>query len=62
MILANIYLALQQLGLSAQQRALHIQFSNAALNATVFLQRIDGQHILNQGLSAELLCLATDAA
>ncbi|TCM63184.1 late control gene D protein (GPD) [Acinetobacter calcoaceticus] len=62
MILANIYLALQQLGLSAQQRALHSQFSNTVLNATVFLQRIDGQHILNQGLSAELLCLATDAA
>ncbi|WP_413772479.1 hypothetical protein, partial [Acinetobacter sp. ETR1] len=53
---------LDQLGLNAQKRALHIQFSNTDLNNQVFLQRIDGQHGLNQGVSVELICLATSAA
>ncbi|WP_373868818.1 hypothetical protein, partial [Acinetobacter guillouiae] len=38
----NIYAALEQLGLSAQKRAIHVQFSNSALSQQVFLQRIDG--------------------
>ncbi|MEN8369834.1 type VI secretion system Vgr family protein [Acinetobacter bereziniae] len=58
---ANIFSALEQLGLTAQKRALHIQFSNPDLTAQVFLQRIDGQHAINQGVSAELICLATSA-
>ncbi|WP_427927555.1 type VI secretion system Vgr family protein [Acinetobacter guillouiae] len=58
---ANIFSALQHLGLTAQKRALHIQFSNPDLTAQIFLQRIDGQHGLNQGVSVELICLATSA-
>ncbi|BCX75493.1 MULTISPECIES: type VI secretion system Vgr family protein [Acinetobacter] len=58
---ANIFSALEQLGLTAQKRALHIQFSNPDLTAQVFLQRIDGQHAINQGVSVELICLATSA-
>ncbi|MBJ8444482.1 phage late control D family protein, partial [Acinetobacter bereziniae] len=58
---ANIFSALEQLGLTAQKRALHIQFSNPNLTAQVFLQRIDGQHAINQGVSVELICLATSA-
>ena len=38
----NIYAALEQLGLTAQKRAIHIQFSNTDLNNKVFLQRVDG--------------------
>ncbi|MFW1956016.1 type VI secretion system Vgr family protein [Acinetobacter guillouiae] len=57
----SIYKILDQLGLNAQKRALHIQFSNPDLTAQVFLQRIDGQHGLNQGVSVELICLATSA-
>ena len=38
----NIYAALEQLGLTAQKRAIHIQFSNTDLNNIVFLQRVDG--------------------
>ena len=57
----SIYKILDQLGLNAQKRALHIQFSNPDLTAQVFLQRIDGQHGLNQGVSIELICLATSA-
>ncbi|KWQ04797.1 type VI secretion system protein [Acinetobacter harbinensis] len=56
----NIYSALEQLGLTAHKRALHIQFSNASLNAQLFLQRVEGQHALNQGLSATLICLSTN--
>jgi type VI secretion system secreted protein VgrG len=57
----SIYKVLDQLGLTAQKRALHIQFSNPDLTAQVFLQRIDGQHAINQGVSVELICLATSA-
>lgn len=38
----NIQTALDNLGLSAQKRAIHVQFSNSALNTQLFLQRIDG--------------------
>lgn len=60
-MLNNIQSALERLGLSAQKRAIHVQFSNSALNAQLFLQRIDGEHALNKGLTAELICLSTDA-
>ena len=60
-MLNNIFRALDQLGITSQKRALHIQFSNPILNAKVFLQRIDGQHEINQGIRAELICLSTDA-
>ena len=60
-MLNNIFRALDQLGITPQKRAIHIQFSNPILNAQVFLQRIDGQHEINQGLRAELICLSTDA-
>uniref|UniRef100_UPI00057098C4 type VI secretion system Vgr family protein n=1 Tax=Acinetobacter sp. A47 TaxID=1561217 RepID=UPI00057098C4 len=46
---------------TAQKRAIHIQFSNQHLNSQVFLQRIDGQHELNGGFKAELICLSTNA-
>lgn len=38
-----------------------MQFSNELLNSQVFLQRIEGQHQLNGGLEAELICLSTSA-
>ncbi|MDF2418537.1 hypothetical protein GWP85_13640, partial [Acinetobacter beijerinckii] len=57
----NIFQALESLGLSAQKRAIHIQFSNQKLNTQIFLQRIDGQHHLNEGFKAELICLSTNA-
>ncbi|MBJ8440368.1 type VI secretion system Vgr family protein [Acinetobacter junii] len=58
----NIFQALDSLGLTAQKRALHILFSNPDLNTQVFLQRIDGQHQINEGVRAELICLSTHAA
>ncbi|QHH92338.1 type VI secretion system tip protein VgrG [Acinetobacter gyllenbergii] len=61
-MLSNIFQALDSLGLTAQKRAIHIQFSNQNLNTQVFLQRIDGQHQLNDGFKAELICLSTNAA
>ncbi len=53
MMPSNIFAALEKLGLSPQKRALHIQFSQPALNTDVFLQRIDGKHQLNDGLHAD---------
>ena len=60
-MLNTILSVLAQLGLNTEQRAIHIQFSNPNLNQQVYLQRIDGQHGLNQGYKAQLICLATSA-
>ncbi|EFF82805.1 Rhs element Vgr protein [Acinetobacter haemolyticus ATCC 19194] len=57
----TIYAALEQLGLTAQKRAIHIQFANPSLNQQVFLQKIQGQHAINQGMTTELICLSTNA-
>ncbi|RPE28314.1 late control gene D protein (GPD) [Acinetobacter sp. BIGb0102] len=57
----TIYSALEQLGLTAQKRAIHIQFSNPALANQVFLQRIEGTHAINEGITTDLICLSTDA-
>ncbi|RYY78483.1 MAG: type VI secretion system tip protein VgrG [Moraxellaceae bacterium] len=54
----NLFNALVQWALNPQHRALQIQFSNTALDSQVFLQRIEGCHALNEGLSAELLCFS----
>ncbi|RSO35738.1 type VI secretion system tip protein VgrG [Acinetobacter lactucae] len=40
---------------------LHVQFSNPSLNTQVFLQSIEGQHQLNEGLTADLFCLSINA-
>ncbi|NHB59315.1 type VI secretion system tip protein VgrG [Acinetobacter sp. 194] len=59
-MLNNINIILDNLGLNANKRALHIQFANASLNSQVFTQRIQGQHFINEGLKVELLCLSTN--
>ncbi|ENW21665.1 type VI secretion system Vgr family protein [Acinetobacter haemolyticus] len=61
-MLLNIFHVLEKLGLNAQKRAIQVQFSHPMLNAQVFLQSIDGNHQLNQGVTAELICLSTNAA
>ncbi|GAB01804.1 MULTISPECIES: type VI secretion system Vgr family protein [Acinetobacter] len=60
-MLFNIFNVFEKMGLNAQKRAIHVQFSNNLLNSQVFLQRIQGQHQLNSGLEAELICLSTNA-
>ena len=57
----SIYKMLESFGFGSQKRALHIHFSNPALNTQVFIQRIEGEHRINQGLKAEILCLSTNA-
>lgn len=59
-MLNNIFGILEKLGFSAQKRAISIQFSNTELNSQIMLQRIDGYHGINDGLSAELICLSTN--
>ena len=60
-MLKNIYAMVENFGLSVQKRALHIHFSNEPLNTEVFIQRIEGQHRINQGIRAEIICLSTNA-
>lgn len=57
----SIYKMLESFGFGSQKRALHIHFSNPALNIQVFIQRIEGEHRINQGLKTEILCLSTNA-
>jgi len=59
-MLNNIFGILEKIGFGAQKRAITIQFSNTELNSQVMLQRIDGYHCINDGLSAELICLSTN--
>ncbi|KHF76499.1 hypothetical protein PJ15_3255 [Acinetobacter sp. neg1] len=59
-MLSSIFQILESLGLSTQKRAISIQFSNAALNTQIMLQRVDGYHGINDGLSLELICLSTN--
>ena len=59
-MLNNILSVLDKLGLGAQKRAISVQFSNPELNGQVVLQRIEGIHAINDGLSAELICLSTN--
>jgi len=59
-MLNNIFGILEKLGFSAQKRAISIQFSNTELNSQIMLQRIDGYHGINDGLSSELICLSTN--
>ena len=59
-MLNNILSILERLGSHTQNRAIHITFSNLLLNTKVVLQRIDGYQGINEGQSAELICLATD--
>ncbi|CAA0184056.1 type VI secretion system tip protein VgrG [Acinetobacter baumannii] len=57
----NISKVLESFGFFSQHRSVYLQFSDASLNSQVFLQRIDGEHHLNQGMTAELICLSTHA-
>ncbi|XZW25637.1 DUF2345 domain-containing protein [Acinetobacter baumannii] len=57
----NISQILESFGFLSQHRSVYLQFSDVFLNSQVFLQRIDGQHYLNQGMTAELICLSTNA-
>lgn len=59
-MLNNIFGILEKMGFGVQKRAISIQFSNAELNSQIMLQRIDGYHGINDGLSAELICLSTN--
>lgn len=54
--------AMESLGFGIQKRAIQIQFSNPALNSTLLLQQIQGEHAINVGLSADLICFSTDAS
>ncbi|MBJ8451880.1 type VI secretion system tip protein VgrG [Acinetobacter bereziniae] len=61
-MLNNIYFTLEKLGLTAQNRVMHLQFSNSLLSRQVFLQRIDGTHAINAGIHLQLICLSTNGA
>ena len=57
----HIFGALEHLGLSAQQCVLHLTLLDVSLNSQVYLQRIEGQHQLNQCSIDELICFSSHA-
>ena len=59
-MLDSIFGILDKLGFGTQKRAISAQFSNSQLNSQIMLQRIDGFHGINEGLSTELICLSTN--
>lgn len=59
-MLDSIFGILDQFGFGTQKRAISVQFSNSELNPQIMLQRIDGSHVINEGLSAGLICLSTN--
>ena len=56
----NISSILDKLGFGLQKRAISIQLSNVAVNSQIMLQRLEGYHGINDGLSLELICLSTN--
>ena len=59
-MLNNIFNVLDKLGVGTQKRAMSMRFSNTALNTQIMLQRLEGYHGINDGLSVELICLSTN--
>ncbi|KAF1018712.1 MAG: hypothetical protein GAK29_04142 [Acinetobacter bereziniae] len=59
-MLDNIFSILDKLGFGTRKRAISAQFSNLQINSQIMLQRIDGYHGINEGMSAELVCLSTN--
>ena len=59
-MLNNIFTILDKFGFGTQKRVINVQFSNLELSSQVMLQRIDGYHAINEGLSAELICLSSN--
>ena len=59
-MLKNIFSILDKLGFGNQKRSIAIQFANSELNSQLMLQRIDGYHGINEGLSAELICISSN--
>lgn len=59
-MLNNIFTILDKFGFGIQKRAISVQFSNLELNSQIMLQRVDGYHGINDGLSAELICISTN--
>lgn len=49
------------LGFNSDHRAIKITLADADLTQNLFLQSIQGHSAINEGLTAELLCLSTDA-
>ncbi|MBF7690425.1 hypothetical protein I2F30_11840, partial [Acinetobacter sp. SCC474] len=50
-MISDVFSLLESLGFGYQTRAIHAQFSSPLLNPQLFIQRIDGHHEINKGLS-----------
>jgi type VI secretion system secreted protein VgrG len=56
----NINDVLEKIGLNVQHRTITAKFSNDQLNHQLFLNHFSVNHEINEGLKAELICVATN--
>lgn len=56
----NINDVLEKIGLNVQHRTITAKFSNDELNHQLFLNHFSVNHEINEGLKAELICVATN--
>ncbi|WEV48445.1 hypothetical protein OZX61_09205 [Acinetobacter sp. ESL0695] len=56
-MISDVFSLLESLGFGYQTRAIHAQFSSLLLSPQLFIQRIDGHHEVNKGLSCELILI-----
>lgn len=56
----NIYYYLNKMGLTERNRAVQLSFSDSELTQLLFIKYVSIDHILNEGLKAELFCLCTN--
>ncbi|MFW1645283.1 phage late control D family protein [Acinetobacter guillouiae] len=61
MLNINIYDLLEKIGLNVRNRTITANFSNAELNHQLFLNHLSVNHEINQGLKAELICVAANS-
>ncbi|MGO3385902.1 MAG: type VI secretion system Vgr family protein, partial [Acinetobacter guillouiae] len=61
MLNINIYDLLEKIGLNVRNRTITANFSNAELNHQLFLNHLNVNHEINQGLKAELICVAANS-
>ncbi len=62
-MLGSIHQVLSKLGIgfNPSHRSIQLKFDQPALEQQVFIQRLDGRTAINEGLTANLICLSTDA-
>lgn len=58
MLKINVYNFLEKFGLNEKNRTISVKFSNTEINEQLFLNHFSINHEINEGIKAELVCVA----